>query len=556
MLPNPSIKYRPFPPVVLPERQWPGRTLQQAPRWCSSDLRDGNQALAEPMDNDRKRQFYQLLLQCGFKEIEVAFPSASQTDFDFVRSLIDEQLIPNDVSIQVLTQSRDDLIDRTFEALRGAPRAIVHLYNATAPMFREIVFKQDKAATVALAVNGALRIRQQCEQQPETVWTFEYSPETFCFTEPEFALEICEAVADVWQPGPGRPMIINLPATVEVSTPNVYADQIEWFCRRFSQRNRVTISVHPHNDRGTGVACAELAMLAGADRVEGCLFGNGERTGNVDLVTLALNLYTQGIAPGLDFSQLKQVVEVVEQCNQLPVHPRHPYAGELVFTAFSGSHQDAIKKGFAAQQQRQDGLWQVPYLPLDPADVGCSYEAVIRVNSQSGKSGAAWLLEQNHGLSLPRGLQIDFSKVVQRSTDGSGKEMTTAELWRLFRVSYGLVEQPRLQLLSYQTESHSVEAYSFSARVLFEGEQQRLLGVGNGLLSSAVDALRQSFGLNLAIEDYHEHTLGHQSHSRAVAYIRCTLAHGEAAYGVGIDVDSASASLQALFNVAARYLAK
>nr|WP_315290031.1 2-isopropylmalate synthase [Serratia proteamaculans] len=556
MLANPSIKYRPFPPVALPERQWPGRTLQQAPRWCSSDLRDGNQALAEPMDNARKRQFYQLLLQCGFKEIEVAFPSASQTDFDFVRSLIDEQLIPNDVSIQVLTQSRDDLIDRTFEALRGAPRAIVHLYNATAPMFREIVFKQDKAATVALAVNGALRIRQQCEQQPETAWTFEYSPETFCFTELEFALEICEAVADVWQPGPGRPMIINLPATVEVSTPNVYADQIEWFCRRFSQRNRVTISVHPHNDRGTGVACAELAMLAGADRVEGCLFGNGERTGNVDLVTLALNLYTQGIAPGLDFSQLKQVVEVVEQCNQLPVHPRHPYAGELVFTAFSGSHQDAIKKGFAAQQQRQDGLWQVPYLPLDPADVGCSYEAVIRVNSQSGKSGAAWLLEQNHGLSLPRGLQIDFSKVVQQSTDGSGKEMTTAELWRLFRLSYGLVEQPRLQLLSYQTESHSVEAYSFSARVLFEGQQQRLLGVGNGLLSSAVDALRQSFGLNLAIEDYHEHTLGHQSHSRAVAYIRCTVAHGGAAYGVGIDVDSASASLQALFNVAARYLAK
>ncbi|MDU3936353.1 MAG: 2-isopropylmalate synthase [Serratia liquefaciens] len=516
MLTDPSIKYRPFPPVTLPDRQWPGRTLQQAPRWCSSDLRDGNQALAEPMDNARKHQFYQMLLACGFKEIEVAFPSASQTDFDFVRSLIDEQLIPDDVSIQVLTQSRDDLIDRTFDALRGAPRAIVHLYNATAPMFREIVFKQDKAATVALAVNGALRIRQQCEQQPETAWTFEYSPETFCFTELEFALEICEAVADVWQPGPGRPMIINLPATVEVSTPNVYADQIEWFCRRFSQRNRVTISVHPHNDRGTGVACAELAMLAGADRVEGCLFGNGERTGNVDLVTLALNLYTQGVAPGLDFSQLKQVVEVVEQCNQLPVHPRHPYAGELVFTAFSGSHQDAIKKGFAAQQQRQDGLWQ----------------------------------------SLPRGLQIDFSKVVQQATDGSGKEMTTAELWRLFRISYGLVEQPRLQLLSYQTESHSIEAYSFSARVLFEGQQQRLLGVGNGLLSSAVDALRQRFGLNLAIEDYHEHTLGHQSQSRAVAYIRCTLAHGEAAYGVGIDVDSASASLQALFNVAARYLAK
>lgn len=422
-------------------------------------------------------------------------------------------------------------------------------------MFRDIVFRQDKAATVALAVNGARRIRRHCEAQPDTVWCFEYSPETFCFTELAFALEICEAVADVWQPGAQRPMIINLPATVEVSTPNVYADQIEWFCRHFSRRADVTIGVHPHNDRGTGVACAELALLAGADRVEGCLFGNGERTGNVDLVTLALNLYTQGVAPGLDFSRLKQVVEVVEQCNQLPVHPRHPYAGELVFTAFSGSHQDAIKKGFAAQRQRQDGWWQVPYLPLDPADVGCSYEAVIRVNSQSGKSGAAWLLEQNHGLALPRGLQIDFSQVVQRATDGSGKEMSGAQLWRLFRDTYGLVEQPRLQLLSYLTESHGVEAYSFNARVAWQGEPLQLQGAGNGLLSSAVDALRQRFGLPLAIEDYHEHTLGHQSDSRAVAYIRCVLPHGEASYGVGIDVDSASASLQALFNVAGRYLA-
>ncbi|WP_265566896.1 2-isopropylmalate synthase, partial [Serratia grimesii] len=346
--------------------------------------------------------------------------------------------------------------------------------------------------------NGARRIRRHCEAQPDTAWCFEYSPETFCFTELEFALEICEAVAEVWQPGPQRPMIINLPATVEVSTPNVYADQIEWFCRHFSRRADVAISVHPHNDRGTGVACAELALLAGADRVEGCLFGNGERTGNVDLVTLALNLYTQGVAPGLDFSRLKQVVEVVEQCNQLPVHPRHPYAGELVFTAFSGSHQDAIKKGFAAQRQRQDGWWQVPYLSLDPADVGCSYEAVIRVNSQSGKSGAAWLLEQNHGLALPRGLQIDFGQVVQRATDGSGKEMSGAQLWRLFRDTYGLVEQPCLQLLSYQTESHGVEAYSFNARVACEGEPLRLQGAGNGLLSSAVDALRRRFGLPLA----------------------------------------------------------
>jgi 2-isopropylmalate synthase len=468
--------------------------------------------------------------------------------------LIEQRLIPDDVSIQVLTQSRDDLIDRTMESLQGAPRAIVHLYNATAPMFRDIVFKQDKAATVALAVNGARRIRQWCDRHPETDWCFEYSPETFCFTELEFALQICEAVADVWQPERQRPMIINLPATVEMSTPNIYADQIEWFCRHFSQRKQVTISVHPHNDRGTGVACAELAMLAGADRVEGCLFGNGERTGNVDLVTLALNLYTQGIAPGLDFSRLKEVVEVVEQCNQLPVHPRHPYAGELVFTAFSGSHQDAIKKGFAAQQQREDGLWQVPYLPLDPADVGCSYEAVIRVNSQSGKSGAAWLLEQNHGLRLPRGLQIDFSKVVQQATDESGKEMTVAEIWRLFRNSYGLVEQPRLQLLSYQTQSQGGAAYSFTAQVALAGEPMQLQGSGNGLLSSAVDALCQRFGLVLAIDDYHEHTLGHQSHSRAVAYIRCTPARGEATYGVGIDTDSASASLQALFNVAGRCL--
>ncbi|HEI8865403.1 TPA: 2-isopropylmalate synthase [Serratia odorifera] len=555
MLPNPQTKYHPFPPVALPDRQWPARTQQRAPRWCSSDLRDGNQALAEPMDRERKQMFYQLLLQCGFSEIEVAFPSASQTDFDFVRYLIDERQIPDDVTIQVLTQSRDDLIDRTFEALRGVPRAIVHLYNATAPLFRDIVFRQDKAATIALAVNGARRIRQLCERQPETDWTFEYSPETFCFTELPFALEICEAVAEVWQPSEQRPMIVNLPATVEVSTPNVYADQIEWFCRHFSQRERVTISVHPHNDRGTGVACAELAMLAGADRVEGCLFGNGERTGNVDLVTLALNLYTQGIAPGLDFSHLQQVVEVVEQCNQLPVHPRHPYAGELVFTAFSGSHQDAIKKGFAAQAERQDGRWQVPYLPLDPADVGCSYEAVIRVNSQSGKSGAAWLLEQNHGLALPRGLQIDFSQVVQQQTDGHGKEMTSAELWRLFRNQYGLVEQPRLQLVSYQTESRGDHAYSFQASVMVDGEPQPLAGVGNGLLSSAVDALRQRFGIQLAIADYHEHTLGHQSHSRAVAYIRCTAPGSDMAYGVGIDADSASASLQALFNVAGRYLA-
>ena len=554
MLGDPSQKYRSFPPVNLADRQWPGKVLNKVPQWCSSDLRDGNQSLAEPMDNERKRQFFDVLVSCGFKQIEVAFPSASQTDFDFVRGLIEEHAIPNDVYIQVLTPSRPDLIERTFEALKDVPRAIVHLYNATAPIFRDVVFNQDKTATRELAVRGAKQIRQLCEQYPQTQWTFEYSPETFCFTELEFSLEICEAVADVWQPNAQRPMIINLPATVEVSTPNIYADQIEWFCRHFSRRDQVSISVHPHNDRGTGVASAELAMLAGADRVEGCLFGNGERTGNVDLVTLALNFYTQGISPGLDFSNLQSLVEIVEQCNQLPVHPRHPYAGELVFTAFSGSHQDAIKKGFAAQASRGDTYWQVPYLPLDPADVGCSYEAVIRVNSQSGKSGAAWLLEQNHGLKLPRGLQIAFSKAVQRETDTTGKEMSTSDIWRLFRQRYGLVDQPVLQLLGYDIRSDERNQYHFSARVKYQGQDLTLSGSGNGLLSGAVDALSGHFDLQLDIGDYHEHTLGHQSHSRAVAYVSCQRKQGETYYGVGIDSDVSSASLQALFNAVAQFL--
>lgn len=554
MLVDPSQKYRSFAPVNLADRQWPGKVLCKVPQWCSSDLRDGNQSLAEPMDNERKRQFFDVLVRCGFKQIEVAFPSASQTDFDFVRGLIEDNVIPEDVYIQVLTPSRPDLIERTFEALKDVPRAIVHLYNATAPIFRDVVFNQDKAATRELAVRGARQIRQLCEQYSQTQWTFEYSPETFCFTELEFSLEICEAVAEVWQPTTERPMIINLPATVEVSTPNIYADQIEWFCRHFSRRDQVSISVHPHNDRGTGVASAELAMLAGADRVEGCLFGNGERTGNVDLVTLALNFYTQGISPGLDFSNLQSLVEIVEQCNQLPVHPRHPYAGELVFTAFSGSHQDAIKKGFAAQVSRGDSYWQVPYLPLDPADVGCSYEAVIRVNSQSGKSGAAWLLEQNHGLKLPRGLQIAFSKAVQHETDATGKEMSTSDIWRLFRQRYGLVDQPVLQLLSYDIRSDERNQYHFNARVKYQGQEQTLSGSGNGLLSGAVDALSGYFDLQLDIGDYHEHTLGHQSHSRAVAYVSCQHKQGETYYGVGIDSDVSSASLQALFNAAAQFL--
>ncbi|WP_413737712.1 2-isopropylmalate synthase [Sodalis sp. RH21] len=553
MLAEPATKYTPFPPVKLDDRQWPSRQQLIAPRWCSSDLRDGNQSLAEPMDNARKRLFWDLLLQCGFKEIEVAFPSASQTDFNFVRALITEKAIPSDVAIQVLTPSRPDLIERTMEALAGVPRAIVHLYNATAPVFRELVFRQDKAATIALAVAGARQIRQLCEQQHETQWTFEYSPETFCFTELDFALSICEAVADVWEPDDRRPMIINLPATVEVSTPNIYADQIEWFCRHFSRRNQVCISVHPHNDRGTGVACAELAMLAGADRVEGCLFGNGERTGNVDLVTLALNLYTQGIAPGLDFSRLKQVVDVVEQCNQLPVHPRHPYAGELVFTAFSGSHQDAIKKGFAARAQSTESRWRVPYLPLDPADVGCTYEAIIRVNSQSGKSGAAWLLEQNHGLHLPRWLQVDFSQAVQSATDESSKELSQADVWNLFRQRYGLSTTALMTLIRYENQGGDNQ-HNFSATVKFGDREFNLRGSGNGLLSGAVDALRREWAINLTILDYQEHALGQQSDSRAVAYLRCAYESERTVCGVGIDNDSASASLQALFNIAGSLL--
>lgn len=546
MLTHPAEKYRPSPVLALPDRRWPNNTLTHAPRWLSTDLRDGNQALAEPMDAERKLQFWDLLLRCGFKEIEVAFPSASQTDFNFVRQLIDENRIPEDVTIQVLTQARDDLILRTFESLQGAHRATVHLYNATAPLFRRLVFGMEKAQVVALATHATRLIRQQCECQPETLWQYEYSPETFCFTEPEFALEICEAVAAVWEPCNRRPMIINLPATVEVNTPNVYADQIEYFCRHFSRRNEVCISVHPHNDRGTGVASAELAVLAGADRVEGCLFGNGERTGNVCLVTLAMNLYSQGVDPQLDFSDMKQVVEVVESCNQLPVHPRHPWAGSLAYTAFSGSHQDAIKKGFDARKPGQ--RWEMPYLPVDPQDIGCSYEAVIRVNSQSGKSGSAWLIEQNHGLTLPRALQQDFSQHVQRETDGHGREMTHNALWQLFRARYGLVPQPALLLQDYKTESQHNGELLLQATLLINGENWPLLGSGNGLLSAAVNGLTPLLKQPWMIKDYHEHTLGERSDSRSVAYIRCLLPDGSSQWGVGIESDVSRASLQALLN--------
>lgn len=550
MLNTPADKYQPYPTVSLPDRRWPEQTITRAPRWLSTDLRDGNQALAEPMDSARKLQFWDLLLGCGFKEIEVAFPSASQTDFNFVRQLIEENRIPDDVTIQVLTQAREDLIHRTFESLRGAKQATVHLYNATAPLFRRLVFGMEKAQIVELATRATRLIRQLCEENPETRWQYEYSPETFCFTEPEFALEICEAVAEIWQPCDERPMVINLPATVEVSTPNVYADQIEYFCRHFSRRRDVCISVHPHNDRGTGVASAELSVMAGADRVEGCLFGNGERTGNVCLVTLAMNLYSQGISPNLDFSDMNRVVETVEACNQLPVHPRHPWAGRLAYTAFSGSHQDAIKKGFDAR--RPGDRWEMPYLPVDPQDIGCTYEAVIRVNSQSGKSGSAWLIEQNHGLKLPRALQQDFSQHVQQETDRHGKEMTQNALWQLFRTRYGLVTTPQLALQSYRSDGQQDGQLRLTASVVTQGGTRQLEGQGNGLLSAAAQGLSRWVNAPFVIKDYHEHTLGERSDSRSVAYIRCLFQDGTSSWGVGIDSDVARASLQALFNAVSR----
>ncbi|ELN2575174.1 TPA: 2-isopropylmalate synthase [Enterobacter kobei] len=550
MLNTPADKYTPYPTLSLPDRRWPEQRITRAPRWLSTDLRDGNQALAEPMDSARKLQFWGLLLSCGFKEIEVAFPSASQTDFNFVRQLIEENRIPDDVTIQVLTQAREDLIVRTFESLRGAKQATVHLYNATAPLFRRLVFGMEKAQIVELATRSTRLIRQLCEENPDTHWQYEYSPETFCFTEPEFALEICEAVAEIWQPCDARPMIINLPATVEVSTPNVYADQIEYFCRHFSRRADVCISVHPHNDRGTGVASAELAVMAGADRVEGCLFGNGERTGNVCLVTLAMNLYSQGVSPGLDFSDMNRVVEVVETCNQLPVHPRHPWAGRLAYTAFSGSHQDAIKKGFDARKPGE--RWEMPYLPVDPQDIGCTYEAVIRVNSQSGKSGSAWLIEQNHGLKLPRALQQDFSQHVQQETDRHGKEMTQNALWQLFRTRYGLVETPQFALQTYRSDSQQDGQLRLTASVTTQGGTRQLEGHGNGLLSAAAHGLSRWINAPFVIKDYHEHTLGERSDSRSVAYIRCLFQDGTSRWGVGIDSDVARASLQALFNAVSR----
>jgi len=546
---DPERKYRPFAPVRLTDRTWPDRVITRPPIWASSDLRDGNQALIEPMDLGRKRLMFDTLVKAGFKEIEVAFPSASQTDFDFVRDLVEHGRIPADVTIQVLTPAREDLIARTFEALRGAPRAIVHVYNAVAPLFRRVVFQRDRRGVRELAVDAARLVRELAAGRPETDWRFEYSPEVFSGTELDFALEVCDAVTDVWQPTPARKAILNLPATVEMSTPNVYADQIEWMHRHLARRDAVVLSVHPHNDRGTAVAAAELAVMAGADRVEGCLFGNGERTGNVDLVTLALNLYSQGIHPGLDFSDIDEVRRAVELANQLPVHPRHPYAGDLVYTAFSGSHQDAIKKGFAARREGNVEIWEVPYLPIDPADVGRSYDAVIRVNSQSGKGGIAYLLASEYGLELPRTLQIELARLVQEVTDTTGREITAAEIHALFRRAYVDPASP------YRYVGHAIhnegKTVHLEVELEIEGQRQRFIGAGNG----PVDALVAALGLDLRVRDYHEHALGRGAQAEAVAYVEVRRGQGPTRYGVGIDANLVVASLKAVVSAANRCVA-
>ncbi|MDF3194308.1 2-isopropylmalate synthase [Pseudomonas sp. 1928-m] len=540
MLKDPSSKYRPFTQIQIPDRTWPDKIIDKAPIWLSTDLRDGNQSLIEPMDAEKKMRFFKCLLAVGLKEIEVGFPSASQTDFDFVRELIEGGHIPDDVTIQVLTQARDDLIERTFESLKGAKKAIVHYYNACAPSFRKIVFNQDKAGVKAIAVAAGQTIKRLADAAPETQWGFEYSPEVFSSTEIDFAIEVCNAVIGVFQPTPASKLILNLPATIECATPNNYADQIEWFGRHIDRRNSVLISVHTHNDRGTGVAASELAVMAGADRVEGCLFGNGERTGNVCLVTLALNLYTQGVDPQLDFSDIDTVRKVVEDCNQIPVHPRHPYVGDLVHTAFSGSHQDAIRKGFA--QQKSDAVWEVPYLPIDPADIGRDYEAVIRVNSQSGKGGITFLLEQEYGINLPRRMQIEFSQVVQKETDRLGLEMSAAQIYQLLEREYLQATAP------YALKGHRLQEENGTSAVDVEvinaGETQHWRGIGKGPLEALVA------GLPVAVEimDYSEHAIGAGTNAKAAAYIELRVNGGRALHGVGIDENLTTASFRALFS--------
>lgn len=551
MLRDPSVKYRPFPQVDLPDRQWPSRTITQPPRWLSTDMRDGNQALIDPMDGEKKQRFFDLLVKVGVKEIEVGFPSAGATEFDFISGLVREDRIPDDVIVQVLTQSRRDLIETSFQSLKGARKAIVHLYNAVSPAWRRIVFGMSRDEIREIAIQGAKVLRDEAAKQPDTDWHFEYSPETFSTAELDFSVEVCEAVMEILRPTPEKPLILNLPATVEAATPNIYADQIEWFGRNIRNRESIVISLHTHNDRGTGVAASELGLLAGADRVEGCLFGNGERTGNVDLVTLALNMYTQGVDPGLDFSNIDEVIQTVEYCNRLPVHPRHPYAGELVFTAFSGSHQDAIKKGFAAQEARNDQYWDVPYLPIDPKDLGRDYEAVIRVNSQSGKGGVAWVLEQDRGLKLPKRMQADFSRHVQALADETSRELNAADIRQKFEQVYLPGESDRIALVDYE-ETGAAGQRVFVGRIAVDGVEQSISGRGNGLISGVIDALAGTTGPSLDVVDYSEHAIGHGADAQAAAYVECRTADGRTVFGVGIDADIATASVRAVLSAANR----
>lgn len=550
MLRDPSQKYRPFPPINLKDRTWPDRQIMSAPRWLSTDLRDGNQALVDPMDSEKKTRFFDMLVRVGLKEIEVGFPSAGATEFDFISGLVRSGRIPDDVMVQVLTQSRRDLIETSFASLDGARAAIVHLYNAVSPAWRRIVFQMDKPEIRQIAVEGAKVVRDEAAKRPATEWHFEYSPETFSTAELDFSLECCSAVMDILRPTPERPIIFNLPATVEAATPNIYADQIEYFARNIPRRDSVVISLHTHNDRGTGVAAAELGLMAGADRVEGCLFGNGERTGNCCLVTLGLNLYTQGVDPRLDFSDIDEVIKTVEYCNALPVHPRHPYAGDLVFTAFSGSHQDAIKKGFAAQAQRNDDLWEVPYLPIDPVDLGRNYEAVIRVNSQSGKGGVAWVLEQDKGLKLPKRMQADFSRVVQKLADETSRELNASDIWDAFSAHYRLAVPQKFALEDYSESRAANGERIFVGRIVVDGVSRSVSGRGNGLISSVLAAINAEWSAALDVVDYNEHAIGSGASVQAAAYVECRTPDGRTIWGVGIDEDVGTASVRAVLNAA------
>ena len=537
-------KYQPFEQIELESRTWPENQIKQAPKWCSVDLRDGNQALIEPMGEEKKLRMFKLLLEIGFKEIEVGFPAASQTDFDFVRKIIEEDLVPDDVFIQVLTQSRKELIERTFESLKGAKNAILHVYNSTSTVQRRVVFKSDKTGIKKIAEDGARWVLENSIKQPETNWRFEYSPESFTGTELPYAAEVCNAVNNIWQPTPDQKSIINLPATVELATPNIYADQIEWMCRNLEGRENVLVSLHPHNDRGSAVAATELGVLAGADRIEGTLFGNGERTGNVDLVSLALNMLTQGIDPHLDFSDINPIMREVEYCNQLPVHPRHPYAGDLVFTAFSGSHQDAIKKGFDSMRDTNNPLWEVPYLPIDPSDVGRTYEEVVRVNSQSGKGGVAYLIERDHGLSMPRRLQIEFSQIIQKITDETGKEITASEIWETFQNTY-LNDGEGFNFIEHKIESSSknkLQEDLIKVKLLKDKEEYSIDGVGNGPIDAFINALKKDLDLSVKVSDYHQHAVSTGSDAKAVAYIEIQ-SEGKSSWGVGMHANTVIASL-------------